>query len=86
MREFIVSLYQYHHFSIIKLINHLDELPQEIFSKGIKSGFSSNSLTLNHIYSIELFWIDRICNETSVFTGYLFYKRDNGLHRKECTS
>ncbi|WP_075981339.1 DinB family protein [Bacillus massilinigeriensis] len=56
----ILSFFDYHTWATEKLLNHLDELPKELFSKEIDSVFHSIKETFEHIYTIDRLWLDRL--------------------------
>ncbi|OIK13401.1 damage-inducible protein DinB [Bacillus sp. MUM 116] len=70
-----LKMYDYHVWANGVIIDRLKELPEDIYHKGIQSGFSSVSKVLSHIYLTDYAWFDIISgksmNEAMAFTDQL---------------
>ncbi|WP_449619830.1 DinB family protein [Robertmurraya sp. Marseille-Q9965] len=51
-------MYDYNVWANKVMINHLKELPKDIYHHDIQSGFTSISQVLTHIYLVERAWFD----------------------------
>lgn len=58
------DMYDYNVWANKEIINHLKELPKDIYHHDIQSGFSSVSQVLTHIYLVEQSWFDIIAGQT----------------------
>ena len=53
-----LEMYDYNVWANKVMINHLNELPKDIYHHDIQSGFTSISQVLTHIYLVEQAWFD----------------------------
>src|SRR5690625_355434 len=51
------QLYNYHKWANNKIITHLKELPEEVYSQELKSVFPSIQIVLQHIYQTDGMWL-----------------------------
>ncbi len=65
-------MYDYHLWANEVILNRLKELPQDIFHKEVKSGFSSVAKVMTHIYLTDLAWLEIIlvkgCSKPNTFS------------------
>jgi uncharacterized damage-inducible protein DinB len=59
-----LKMYDYHVWANGVIIDRLIELPEDIYHKGIQSGFSSVSKVLSHIYLTDYAWFDIISGKS----------------------
>ncbi|QYR24302.1 DinB family protein [Paenibacillus sp. sptzw28] len=64
MNQNILQFYDYHVWATRKLIEHLKEVPQDIYEAEFQSVFSSFSQALSHIYRADNVWLAGISGES----------------------
>lgn len=64
MDHSVLKMYDYHIWANEVILNRLKELPQEIFHKEVKSGFSSVAKVMSHIYLTDLAWLEIISGKS----------------------
>src|SRR5690625_7899815 len=57
MKHHSFQLYNYHKWANNKIITHLKELPEEVYSQELKSVFPSIQIVLQHIYQTDGMWL-----------------------------
>jgi uncharacterized damage-inducible protein DinB len=57
----------YHHWANMKLLNHINELNEDVFLKEVKSVFPSLASFFEHIYQVDSLWLKRILGEKQPF-------------------
>lgn len=58
------DMYDYNVWANKEIINHLKELPEDIYHHDLQSGFSSISQVLTHIYLVEQSWFEILAGKT----------------------
>ncbi|SFL25826.1 Uncharacterized damage-inducible protein DinB (forms a four-helix bundle) [Paenibacillus sp. 1_12] len=64
MKHHAIQLYDYHVWANAKLINHLQELPGELYDKEVQSVFPSVSVVMGHIYLMDTTWLGVMRNDS----------------------
>lgn len=64
MGRSVLKMYNYHLWANEVILNRLKELPQDIFHKEVKSGFSSVAKVMSHIYLTDLAWLEIISGKS----------------------
>ncbi len=64
MGRSVLKMYNYHLWANEVILNRLKELPQDIFHKEVKSGFSSVAKVMSHIYLTDLAWFEIISGKS----------------------
>ncbi len=59
MKDHCIELLQYDHWATMKLLTHVQDLPEDLFHKPTESVFSSIAETLFHIYRGQRIWMKR---------------------------
>ncbi|MFD0829279.1 DinB family protein [Neobacillus sp. M.A.Huq-85] len=54
---------QYHHWANRTLLEHINQLDEEVFIKEVNSIFPSLAAIFEHIYSVDSMWLKRISGE-----------------------
>lgn len=54
----VLDMYDYHVWANGVIIDHMKELPQDLYHKDTQSGFSSVAKVLAHIYAADCTWLD----------------------------
>lgn len=70
MKHSAIQQYDYHKWANNRVFNHLNELPDGVFSQEIKSVFSSVKEVLAHVYLVDGMWL-------SVMSGDSFSETTN---------
>ena len=60
MKEETIQLLRYHNWANLTLLNRMKELPPETFTKKLGGPFPSIAATLQHIYTVDQQWFNRI--------------------------
>lgn len=74
MKHASIQHFEYHAWANRRLFDHLDTLPDEIFTQPVQSVFPTIREVLVHIYQVDTMWL-------SVMSGYTF--RETMAHIEE---
>jgi len=55
-----IEMYNYHVWEISRIVDHLKEIPEELYRKEIASSFPSIAKTLAHIYIVDNVWFQTL--------------------------
>lgn len=53
----------YHYWANVRLLEHINQLKSEVFSKEVKSIFPSLAAIFEHIYKVDTLWLKRMLGE-----------------------
>ncbi|WP_462411563.1 DinB family protein [Neobacillus sp. Marseille-QA0830] len=55
----------YHQWANVRLLEHINQLNNDVFTKEVKSIFPSVADTFEHIYKVDTIWLKRMAGEES---------------------
>jgi uncharacterized damage-inducible protein DinB len=57
---------EYHHWANMKLLNHINSLGEGIFRKEVRSVFPSIAAIFEHVFQVDVLWLNRILGGNSL--------------------
>lgn len=76
MKHKAVQHYRYHQWANERIFAHLQALPDEVYTKEVRSVFSSIQVVLQHVYQADSIWL-------SVISGKDFSETMKEVHKLE---
>lgn len=81
MKHSSIKMYGYHNWANEKLLNHLVELPEEIYREEIKSVFPSIAETVSHIHIFDHVWFGAMQEKNTAEIGQIIESVSNNMKK-----